>query len=445
MSDGAATVNIRECGAVEGEDVTGALSDAVDEAAPAGGVVAVPAGTWVLSDKQAVPEGVVLRGAGYGSRLKLADSDASTGFMLYMKGPHAGVERLRLDANVENRTDVGNTGAVDFYRSQNCWMDTCWVEGFGGTGSKPGGSGVVLQAPESDSDSAESTTENVLRSVEFDDREGRSEFGCRLVSDWTLQKASDEFDALVADNQLLDCRFHGCAKSAVEIAGPAARRNALRNCHAVESDCFTAVFEVDFGGSSNLMTGCSVVDAVTGDSSIYGFGVRGGVGDGYPDRPATGNRIVDCTVQNLGSRAPDAYAGAVEVYAADGTVVRGLTVDGVSVNPATDPHRCRGVKVDQSVDTVVADCHFRDLGDPLVDLDQTDTRIRDCTYRNVGFEPAVELGDNGTRVTVEGVGVNDGDPNCEGQWCGHGREGVRVRDPNSGVVFLYQAGRFHAV
>jgi hypothetical protein len=56
---------------------------------------------------------------------------------------------------------------------------------------------------------------------------------------------------------------------------------------------------------------------------------------------------------------------------------------------------------------------------------------------------SVSFGSMGTRGTVNGVGLNSGDPNSTGDWNGNGREGVNVADTVNNSKYLYRGGSWY--
>jgi len=51
----------------------------------------------------------------------------------------------------------------------------------------------------------------------------------------------------------------------------------------------------------------------------------------------------------------------------------------------------------------------------------------------------------GTRFIQNGLGENNGDPSLTGEWYGHGKEGIRVVDTNTGAIYEYSNGAWRMV
>jgi len=56
-----------------------------------------------------------------------------------------------------------------------------------------------------------------------------------------------------------------------------------------------------------------------------------------------------------------------------------------------------------------------------------------------------DVSGSGTRIVLNGVGLNAGDPNTTGDWNGNGKEGVKVRDTTNSNTYLYNNGTWSQI
>lgn len=63
-----------------------------------------------------------------------------------------------------------------------------------------------------------------------------------------------------------------------------------------------------------------------------------------------------------------------------------------------------------------------------------------CNSNHCFASTTADFVDGGTRTTINGTGLNAGNPGAAGDWNGHGYEGLIVRDTTGGATYLYING-----
>lgn len=218
-----------------------------------------------------------------------------------------------------------------------------------------------------------------------------------------------------------------------------------RNTRVV--DCVgrnTSTFNTNNQTASNGVTGYAI--DVASDIQI-----RGTVIDNNPDAAAfttyssTVNDIrfvVDnCDVLGGCSRAVRVHDNATPESRVEGVHVASATASAIYIQAANiNVSDCRIESADNGFyvlgnNATIQGCDITGSASQDIQLDgATDCRISDTRYS------AFVAKNNADRYTLDGLGVNSGDPSAGGVWNGNGYEGVIVRDTTNANTYIYNNG-----
>jgi len=145
MIDGS-PINIKDYGAVDGQDSTIAIQAALDAAT---GVVIVPPGTYIISSIS-IPSSVELVGYGASSILQAKAQDSASNVSTILMGSastavsHAKIKNLKLDGNKSNNTGAGYRTGIRIWGSDYNEISNCIISNFGVSSGGGNGYGVYV-------------------------------------------------------------------------------------------------------------------------------------------------------------------------------------------------------------------------------------------------------------------------------------------------------------
>lgn len=261
--------------------------------------------TYTIADSILMDDNVTLQGKGVSSILQAAAS--SDGFpFIRVNGKHGAVLRnFACDGNEDSRALTLGNGCIFIQGgAYNNLVENLVIRDFG----KDDGSGnfITLEVRETDSSD---TYGNTVRNCVLTDTNGKSNFGIRLWTDWTLATASDSYTRFVRDNTIENNILDGFTWNALEVAGPASVYNYIHNNLSINHSGFTG-FEADKGASHNKFVGNKVRDMDAIDAALHAFRDQGDPADApQPERFAQDNIFDNNSVEGLEQTGANGTSG----------------------------------------------------------------------------------------------------------------------------------------
>lgn len=186
------------------------------------------------------------------------------------------------------------------------------------------GGNILDMATEDDKLNLRDTSKNIIEKCSFIDVDGRSSFGIRMWSSWTIEPQDRKY--YIKDNIIRDNYFKGFNWNSIEMAGAGCINNRIDG-NVGEDHFGYSVFEADKGASYNVFTNNIVRNLIaTGALSKYGYrDARGSTTTGGHTYYATGNVWSNNLVENV-TQGTDTTSGGMLLYGARNSIINNLTV-----------------------------------------------------------------------------------------------------------------------
>lgn len=401
-------VNVKDYGA-EGDgttDDTTAIQNAIDAAETLAGTVGsasvyFPGGAYLISSTLTVQQDCIeLVGCGGGADSSLSGVGPGVGSVLVPSAdfanntyvlnvsndsknrPLAGV-RMR-GFRIHEDTELNNTVNGIYWKVYRGFMEDVFIEDMSGNG-------LVIQGHGSP---AWNTYESKFHNVHV--RQCNGSYGMGLLSN-------------TADMHFTDCVIQGNDGVGLYVSGGA-------SCHYVSCHMTGNLNNVhlDGGGSRSKFIGCKF--ETPDQHNVFLDATDSGMADIH---------FAGCNINTHSQTADNTYDSFHVGRSSGGNTISGTMV-GCTFQETTAGNSAR---------------YHINLSSAVA----VEWRITGVRFGNTAASGNVNHHGQAVRCTINGLGINSGDPTSTGNWNTNGEEGIMVRDTGTNTIYIYAGSAWRAL
>jgi len=304
-----------------------------------GGRVYFPNGNYLIGTRLSIPSNITFYGQSKNTVFLAKDNLYS--MMEIFDADNTELSNFTVNGRAKERDQAGTlTKAVyglAMSRAQNCLIDNIKFINLGYKAQTYSdqdlsmGGNILDMATDDSLTNSRDTKNNIIQNCSFIDEDGRSSFGIRMWSSWTIEPQNRKY--YIKDNTIRDNYFSGFNWNSIEMAGAGCINNKIDN-NVGENHYGYSVFEADKGASYNIFTNNTVRNLlVTGTLSKYGYrDAQGGTTAGGYTYYAYGNVWNNNLIENV-TQGGTTTSGGMLLYGARKSIVTNFTAKNINRSP----------------------------------------------------------------------------------------------------------------